>query len=233
MHVIVTGASKGIGNALAREFAKLPKIELYLISRSESRLEILAEECRKINPNAKIIVVPFDLMKLEQVELPAELSVPHVDILVNNAGFLVKKPFEELQPAEIKDMIGVNYLAPVFLLQKLLGRMGGNRPTHVVNISSMGGFQGSMKFPGLSLYSSSKAGLASMTECLAEEYKGKNIFFNCLALGSVQTEMLEEAFPGYKAPLSPVEMAEYMVNFALSGYRYFNGKILPLSVTTP
>ena len=134
---------------------------------------------------------------------------------------------------EITAMIAVNYLSPVLLIQKLIERMGGKQPTHVVNIGSMGGFQGSSKFPGLSVYSSSKAALASLTECLAEEYKGRNIFFNCLALGAVQTEMLEQAFPGYKALVEPDEMAKYIVDFAINGYRFFNGKIIPLSVSTP
>ncbi len=97
----------------------------------------------------------------------------------------------------------------------------------------MGGIQGSVKFPGLSIYSSSKAALATLTECLAEEYKDQKMAFNYLALGAVQTEMLEEAFPEYRAPLSANEMAEFIVHFSLQGYNYFNGKILPVSISTP
>ena len=93
--------------------------------------------------------------------------------------------------------------------------------------------QGSAKFPGLTAYSSSKAAIAGLTECLAEELKDKNISVNCLAIGAVQTEMLEEAFPGYKAPLSPKQMAEYIFDFALKGHQYYNGKILPVSSSTP
>lgn len=97
----------------------------------------------------------------------------------------------------------------------------------------MGGFQGSAKFAGLSAYSSSKAALSGLTECLAEELKPNGISVNCLAIGAVQTEMLSKAFPGYKAPLSPAEMAGFIQYFALNGHRYFNGKILPVSITTP
>jgi NAD(P)-dependent dehydrogenase (short-subunit alcohol dehydrogenase family) len=97
----------------------------------------------------------------------------------------------------------------------------------------MGGVQGSAKFAGLSAYSSSKAALCTLTECLAEELKLENISVNCLALGAVQTEMLSKAFPGYRAPLSASEMAEFIVQFARSGHYYFNGKILPVSSTTP
>ena len=84
---------------------------------------------------------------------------------------------------------------------------------HILNIGSMGGYQGSVKFPGLSIYSSTKGALAVLTECLAEEFKETSVNFNCLCLGSVQTEMLEEAFPGYQAPISPKEMANYFLNF--------------------
>ena len=97
----------------------------------------------------------------------------------------------------------------------------------------MGGFQGSTKFAGLSAYSSSKSALSGLTECLAEELKDRNIAVNCLALGAVQTEMLGKAFPGYKAPLSAAKMAEFICEFALTGQLFFNGKIIPVSSTTP
>jgi len=90
-----------------------------------------------------------------------------------------------------------------------------------------------MKFPGLAAYSSSKGALLTLTEMLAEEYKEQGISFNALALGAVQTEMLEEAFPGYKAPVSAVEMANYIYNFALTGNKFYNGKILQVSSSTP
>lgn len=104
---------------------------------------------------------------------------------------------------------------------------------HIVNISSMGGFQGSVKFPGLSAYSASKGALAILTECLAEELKDKNIKVNCLALGSSQTEMFEAAFPGMQAGTLAFEMGRYVADFALNGSKYFNGKIIPVSNTTP
>jgi NAD(P)-dependent dehydrogenase (short-subunit alcohol dehydrogenase family) len=105
--------------------------------------------------------------------------------------------------------------------------------SHIVNISSMGGFQGSAKFPGLSAYSTSKAAVVSLTELLAEELKESGIKINCLCLGAVQTEMLETAFPGYQAPLQPAEMAEFICDFALTAHRFMNGRIVPVSLTTP
>lgn len=97
----------------------------------------------------------------------------------------------------------------------------------------MGAFQGSAKFAGLSAYSASKAALHTLTECLALELADRQIKVNCLALGSAQTEMLEQAFPGYQSPVMAFEMGKYIADFALTGHRFFNGKILPVAVTTP
>ena len=104
---------------------------------------------------------------------------------------------------------------------------------HVVNISSIGGVQGSVKFPGLAAYSSSKGAVITLTELLAEEYKETGPSFNVLALGAVQTEMLEKAFPDYKAPTSALKMAQYIFEFSLNGNKYYNGKLLQVSNTTP
>ena len=128
-------------------------------------------------------------------------------------------------------MMEVNFFATATIIRTLLPLM--KTGAHIINISSMGGFQGSAKYRGLSLYSASKAALAILTECLAEELKEVGVKVNCLALGSVQTEMLEEAFPGYKAPVSAVDMAEFIKEFALNGSRFFNGKILPVAVMNP
>ena len=124
-------------------------------------------------------------------------------------------------------------MAPVLLIQSLLDLLRKSREAHVVNISSMGGVQGSKKFPGLSAYSASKAALQVLTECLAEEFKEENIAFNSLALGAVQTDMLAETFPGYKAPLKASEMAEFIADFAINGRRFYRGKTVQVSLSTP
>ena len=97
----------------------------------------------------------------------------------------------------------------------------------------MGGIQGSMKFGGLAAYSSAKGAVITLSELLAEEYKEHQIAFNVLAIGAVQTEMLAEAFPDYKAPLSAQEMANYIYDFSLTGNKFYNGKVLQVSSTTP
>lgn len=159
------------------------------------------------------------------------LKGKHLHAVINNAAVLHNKPFGTYTAEELENHFRVNVFAPFLLLQQLKPCLPGG--SHVVNIGSMGGYQGSVKFPGLSAYSASKGALAVFTECLAEEWKTQNIRVNCLALGSVNTEMLAEAFPGYTAPLNPDEMADFIARFTLEGHRFFNGKIVPVSVTVP
>ena len=154
-----------------------------------------------------------------------------VDILINNAGVLINKPFTELLETDFVEMLQSNFIGHVRIIQSLLPLMPAG--SHIVNIGSMGGFQGSAKFPGLSAYSASKAALHTLTECLAHELTEQQIKVNCLALGSAQTEMLEKAFPGYESPVMAFEMGKYIADFALTGHRFFNGKVLPVALTTP
>lgn len=155
----------------------------------------------------------------------------HVDVVIHNAGAMVNKPFAQISLEEFQQVYHTNVFAVVSLTQCLLPFMKAQ--SHVVAISSMGGIQGSVKFPGLSAYSSSKGAVISLMELLAEEYKENGPAFNVLALGAVQTEMLQEAFPGYKAPTTAAEMASYVGNFALTGHKFYNGKVLQVSNSTP
>ena len=155
----------------------------------------------------------------------------HVDILINNSGYLVNKPFSELSLEDFKQSYDVNVFGVFSLTQAMLPFF--KKSSHVVNISSMGGVQGSAKFPGLAAYSSSKGALITLTELLAEEFKQTGPSFNVLALGAVQTQMLEEAFPEYKAPLTAAQMAQYIIDFSLTGNTFYNGKVLEVSSSTP
>jgi NAD(P)-dependent dehydrogenase (short-subunit alcohol dehydrogenase family) len=144
---------------------------------------------------------------------------------------LLNKPFEQLTQLDFAEMLQTNLLGHVKMIQFLLPLM--RKGSHIINIGSMGGYQGSVKFPGLAAYSASKAALHTLTECLATELGDRNIKINCLALGSAQTEMLEKAFPGYRSPIEASEMGKFIADFAISGHKIFNGKVLPVSVTTP
>jgi short-subunit dehydrogenase len=235
MNIVLTGASKGIGFETALALVELGATSLVLISRNQDKLTELKEKCMALNKEIKITDLAVDIIEASKQEgfIQKKINLDTVDILINNAGFLINKPFEELTEPEILKMTEVNFLAPVRLIRLLMPKFRNSPLSHVLNISSMGGFQGSSKFTGLSIYSAAKAALASLTECLAGEYVKTNIRFNCLALGAVQTEMLEEAFPGYKAPVTPDKMGQYIADFALNGHKLYNGKILPVAFTNP
>jgi short-subunit dehydrogenase len=236
MNIVVTGASRGIGYELVKRFSTLGDNTIFAVSRNGEKLAALKKECAVLNSNSKVIPMAFDLSKEAEITdlvFAIKKEVSSINFLINNAGAILNKPFLEITSADIEQVYKVNVFSVVKLIQGLLPMMDEQQKSHIVNISSMGGFQGSAKFAGLSAYSSSKAALACLTECLAEEFRGKNIAFNCLALGAVQTEMLNEAFPGYKAPVSASEMATYVADFVLNAYKTMNGKIVPVSLSTP
>lgn len=232
MVVVVTGASKGIGFELVKLYSESPSYMVIAVSRNTQSLT----EFVKKNKTTNLLVVKADITKDKSIKeikkLISKLKLP-VAALINNAGSILNKNFLQIQKKEIEQVYSTNLIAPFMLSQALVPFMGKASRGHIVNISSMGGFQGSAKFAGLSAYSSSKAALSGLTECLAEELKTKNISVNCLAIGAVQTEMLTKAFPGYKAPLKANQMAEYIFEFTNKGHHYYNGKILPVSSTTP
>lgn len=225
--ILVTGASRGIGLEVVRKFMAYGDT-VFCFTRNTEALKPLISEQLHLHAT--------DLSSVESMTEALAFIKKHtgtIDVIVHNAGSLVNKPYETIGYDELEKVYRVNVFAPYYLTQQLLPLLGKASRSHIINISSMGGFQGSAKFPGLTAYSSSKAAIAGLTECLAEELKDRNISVNCLALGAVQTEMLAEAFPGYIAPLSPLQMAEYIFEFAGKGHLYYNGKILPVSSSTP
>lgn len=232
MLILITGASKGIGFEMVTQFAKDPKNLIIAVSRNTHSLTKLINS----KNTHSILPIKADITKTAQrkkiVQVIRSLRIP-LDTVIHNAGQIVNKPFEKISEKELESVYATNVFAPFLLTQALLPLLNQTSRSHIVNIGSMGGFQGSAKFPGLSAYSSSKTALSGLTECLAEELKSKNLSVNCLALGAVQTEMLSKAFPGYKAPLNAKQMAAFICDFALTGQQYFNGKILPVSTTTP
>lgn len=229
MNIIITGASRGIGKYLAMDLAARGGHKIMLISRNEKKLNDICAEYS----DGRLIPLVFDLERGDYQLLSKMVRgmMPEIHILINNAGALINKKFGHLTAADFEHLMNVNVRSAFLLVKTLLPLFDPN--SHIVNIGSMGGYQGSAKFPGLSLYSASKGALAIMSECMAEELKDHGISVNCLALGAAQTEMLAEAFPGYKAPVSAADMAAYIADFSLQGHKYFNGKILPVSLSTP
>ncbi len=228
MNIIVTGTSRGIGFALARLFSASSEHKVIALSRN-------TEPLREFTSQENFRFLSFDMGNPENIDelltLINEFFGSEIDILINNAATLIKKPFAEYTSADFDQMFGVNVKGVFLLIQQLLPFFAA--PSHIVNIGSMGGFQGSVKFSGLSLYAATKGALAILSECLAEELKAAGIAVNTLAIGAVDTQMQREAFPGYKASVNAAEMAEYIMNFALNGHKVYNGKTLPVSLSTP
>jgi len=225
--ILIVGASKGIGAELVSQFSSLKSIDVIALARN---IETQNNWSEKDNVSVHNFDLNSSSMKDELSEILSKYD--QIDYVINNAGLLVNKPFLELTDNDIYTSYDVNVIGVMKTLQVVLPKMF-NAGGHVVNISSMGGFQGTVKFSGLSSYSSSKAALVNLTEMLAEEFKETKVKFNCLCLGAVQTEMLEKAFPGYQAPITAEKMAEYIVDFSLNAHNWLNGKIIPVSLTTP
>lgn len=230
--VIVTGAGRGVGRqavlSLRRDHGASV---LALVRREEHRKQLVVDTAGM--PGA-LRVLQADLTSAEAItSIVQALGVDRVSGLVNNAGLLLKRPFGEWTMADLEQVFTVNAHLPFLLVQALRGHFSREPRAHVVNIASMGGFQGAAKFPGLAGYSASKAALVGYTECLAEEMKEQGVRCNCLALGAVDTEMFREAFPGYQAPVSDLEVGKFVARFVLEGHNFFNGKVLPLAVSTP
>jgi NAD(P)-dependent dehydrogenase (short-subunit alcohol dehydrogenase family) len=223
-NIIVTGTSRGIGLELALQFAKAGHQVLALSRKIPQALL----------GNENISCLSVDLSKESELQKVTDFlssSWKHIDAVVHNAGSLLLKPFVETTQEDFESIYKVNVFGVANLTRICIPYL--QKGSHVVTISSMGGVQGSLKFAGLAAYSSSKGAVITLSELLAEEYKEQGISFNVLALGAVQTEMLAEAFPGYQAPITAIEMAEYIFNFTLTGNKYFNGKVLPVSSTNP
>lgn len=234
MNIIISGASSGVGFEAVLELIGSRENKVIALARSEDKLQKLKEIANALNPDCSLYAVKFDIVHddYENGLVPfIREKMGNVDILINNAGMLVNKDFMDSTELDFIEMIQSNYLGHVRMIQHITPLMPEN--SHIVNIGSMGGFQGSEKFPGLAAYSASKAALHTLTECLAGEFKERKISVNCLALGSAQTEMLEQAFPGYESPVMAFEMGKYIADFALSGNKFFNGKIIPVAHSTP
>lgn len=226
MNIVITGASRGIGFDTATLLAS--EHTVIACSRNEAGLAALKATNNNIH-TYKVDLVACTVAELEAILQP----YGHIDVLINNAGLLVNKKFDECTFEEWRGIFETNVLGTVKMIQAAIPLMKGQGIAHIVNIGSMGGVQGTSKFAGLSAYSASKAALANLTECLAEELKNDNIRVNCLALGAVSTEMLKAAFPGYEAPVTSKDMARFIANFSLNSHLVMNGKIVPVSVSTP
>jgi len=224
-NIVITGTSRGIGFELAKQFAENGH-QVLALSRNTKPLSAINHK--------NITALSVDISNNDDLNKVTDFiksTWEKVDILINNAGKLINKPFTEISSEDFLEVYKVNVFGVAEITKLMIPFL--QKGSHVVTISSIGGIQGSLKFPGLAAYSSAKGAVITLSELLAEEYKEQQIAFNVLALGAVQTEMLEKAFPGYQAPISASEMADYIYNFSLTGNKFYNGKVLQVSSSNP
>ena len=224
-NIVITGTSRGIGFELAKQFAENGH-QVLALSRNTKPLSTINHK--------NITTLSVDISNNDDLNKVTDFiksTWEKVDVLINNAGKLINKPFTEISSEDFLEVYKVNVFGVAEITKLMIPFL--QKGSHVVTISSIGGIQGSIKFPGLAAYSSAKGAVITLSELLAEEYKEQQIAFNVLALGAVQTEMLEEAFPGYQAPISASEMADYIYNFSLTGDKFYNGKVLQVSSSNP
>ena len=220
--IVVTGTSSGIGHQICIQAAKMNFHVISVPRNIEPLKDIGGIESFAIDITNKDSVDEF-IANLKSKKIK-------IDILINNAGYLVSELFGDTTYDSFKKTFDVNVFGLAEITRSLIPII--NSDGHVINISSIGGVNGSKKFPGLSAYSSSKAAVIALTEVLAEEYQN-GPSFNVLALGAVQTKMLKEAFPDYNAETKPEEMAKYILDFAINGNKLFNGKLISVSNSNP
>lgn len=226
--IVVTGASRGIGYQTALKLASKGHTVI-ATARSGDKLRQLSDKAR----NGTIIPVSADLTSSADIQNIVEAAVNRDGLhgLINNAGAVHREAFMDTDISAFQKLMDVNVYGIVRLVQALKPHL--KKGSHIVNISSMSGYQGSLKFPGLSAYGAAKAAVIGLSEALSAEFAEDEIGVNCLAIGAVQTEMLAEAFTGFEAPVSPEQMGSYIAEFILSGHQLYNGKVLPVALNDP
>lgn len=234
MNFFITGVGSGIGKATCLEALSNGHIVFGLL-RNQAQAEVLLKESKLCSGELVPIFADLEKDGFEEIVLMSlkKLNIERLDVLVNIAGILNPMSINEFRLEDINRVMKVNFTSPAILIKTLLPFLAKGDKANIINITSMSGFQGSVRFPGLGIYGASKAALSSLTESLSIELSDKNIHINALALGAVNTEMLKSAFPEYQAQVSPKHMAEYIFSFATTGYQFYNGKTLPVAVTNP
>lgn len=210
--ILITGASTGIGAALAQLLAThFPGIGLVLAARRPERLEAAAVQCREAG--ARVLVVPTDMGRTEQVQVLADKAVDYfgkVDGLVNNAGYGQMGPVELLPPAAITRQFEVNVFGTITLMQALIPVMRSQGGGRIINLSSLAG---QIAFPMNGIYCASKFALEGLSDALRRELAPFNIQVVVVEPGPVKTEFFATAAQEAARAIPNPERSPYRAAF--------------------
>ncbi|HLG78195.1 MAG TPA: SDR family NAD(P)-dependent oxidoreductase [Ktedonobacteraceae bacterium] len=226
--VIITGAGRGVGRAAAQLFAGAGA-RVVLFSRTRSELD----ECAALITSSGGHALPISGDVADEEQVRSLFQRVHevygrVDVLINSAGIVAVRPFVDMDIETWDRVIAVNLRGTFLCCHEAFRIMAAQRQGVIINISSLSGVKGVEKFPGLSAYNVSKAGVAGLTEILAVEGKAHNIRVCAVSPGAVDTEMLRQAAPHLKAGMTPTDLAEILLFLADDSGRMFSGSNIEL-----
>ena len=200
---LVTGASRGIGRAIAEALAEEGAAVGVLSTHLEGAARV-AEALRAAGARAHALGADVATpLSLEAALVELRRAFGAVDILVNNAGVALRRPFEQTQDADFDRVVAVNLAGPFYLARRVLPAMVASGWGRLVNVSSISGTLGTA---GMTAYCASKWGLNGLTRALAEELKGTGVLVAAVLPGSTDTEMLEGS--GFQPKMTPKEVAQ-------------------------
>jgi NAD(P)-dependent dehydrogenase (short-subunit alcohol dehydrogenase family) len=225
---IITGAGRGVGRATALRFAR-EGARLVLFSRTATHLDEVATEITALG--GQVLTLAGDVAREEDVRTLFEQTrtrYGRIDILVNCAGIVAVRPFVEMDVATWDRVLNTNLRGTFLCCHEAFQTMVAQKQGVIINLSSLSGVKGVEKFPGLSAYNVSKAGISGLTEILAVEGKPHNIRVTVVSPGAVETEMLHQAAPHLKAGMTPEELADILLFLVDDSGAKFSGSNIEL-----
>lgn len=235
--VLITGASKGIGKAIANKFAQNGAGHLLLLSRDVQKLEQLKDELEN-NFGTHVSVFEVDLNNREAINNIAKeckAAKISIDIIVNNAGVMKDSVIRMVTPDLINETFNVNVFGPVYVTQAFMYSMLKNRAGSIINISSIIGVKGNL---GQSIYSASKSAIIGFTKSLSKELASLNIRVNAVAPGFIDTDMTKDMNPailertlnavGMKRIGKPEDVANTVLFLASDLSGYITGQVIEI-----
>lgn len=224
--VLITGATSGIGKQLCKLYVK-KGWEVWGLGRSQEKLDKLKKELNQIQ------LIKSDLKEFDIKSFKKQTKeLKKLNLLINNAGYLKKQSLTELDINDFIDTYKVNVFSVHQIIQAVLTKLKKSKNASIINIGSAGGVTNTLKFQGMSAYSSSKGALSIYSECIATELRTEGINVNCLALGAVDTKMLNQAFPDTNYKVEAKKMASYVYSFSQES-KIINGQTLIIANNNP